>query len=978
MLQDRTGIVWIGTNGGLNRYDGALFIQYNLISKPALSSSVITALMEDEEGNIWVGTENGVNILNPTTNAVKQLTHDPKIVGSIPAGVVRSIQKMKDGSIWVMSKDWIVKYNKPGSFQSIPIDPALLGVTKVFAGISESDSDDLWIAYVDHPTRLSRINRRLNRIDSISATDFTWPDYSRVYIDTARAIWGISKDGVKLFNHSSGQYQPWLVNNATRSLSPLHLNTCFTVDASGSIWQGSQALNLVRYDLRKKELTDYNWLLTSCKATMVNCLYTDAGNTIWIGTDNGIIKLSNRTSFFRSIPIVLRQGELKDIRCRKIVEDKYHALYAGTENYGLLKLVPSARGGYTTIPLSTYGAFPVSSLPIINNCITIPAEGQYDIGYMYDMWYDGNNTIWLTGFGLLKYDIPTGKMEIFLAGKGQEENQKSITQFSICYGDSLIWTGGQQNLYTFNIATRQMDAFCDDKGGMPFAGIPCWSLAKTGEWIWVGTDKGLFRINGLTKEVIKETTFEELQLGINDIFIDGDKSIWISTAGGGILHYNYLKQELVQYTTRDGLSNNTICGALSDGDGNLWISTYAGLNFLNRQTNQFTSFFAKDGLNGNEFNRKAFGRLHNGDLIFGGLNGYNVFNANDAFIDSKVAELLLTSFSKTTAEGEVKEMVFGAGSTPEIEIGPGEKSITFIYTLTDMYDPGSNRYSYKLDGLDDEWHYIGNQHILSFMSLPAGKYTLRIKGVSAKYPVAKNELAIGIVVRQVFYKSAWFILIAILILAAIIWGIMRYQIRQLGKVQALRTRIASDLHDEVGGNLVRITMLADAGKRAGDTEKMYEQLGLIAGISRGAATTIKDVIWNIDSRNDSMTAMVGYMHEHIHNMLTPASIEFSFQHNGVSGEKKLEIGFRQNVYLIFKEAINNIVKHSGADYVDVVLEQKSGLFTMTIKDNGRGMPENGHSTGQGLYNMKMRAKRIKADLEIVSREGLVIIFKAKN
>jgi signal transduction histidine kinase len=210
---------------------------------------------------------------------------------------------------------------------------------------------------------------------------------------------------------------------------------------------------------------------------------------------------------------------------------------------------------------------------------------------------------------------------------------------------------------------------------------------------------------------------------------------------------------------------------------------------------------------------------------------------------------------------------------------------------------------------------------------------------------------------------------------AIVSGIWRNRIRQLKKMQTLRTRIASDLHDEVGSNLVRITMLADAGKRSNSPGTMNEQLGLIADISRAAGSTIRDVIWNIDARNDTMEDMVNYMHEHIHNMLTPAGIEFSFQHAGVPGDRKPGINFRQNVYLIFKEAINNIVKHSGADYVQVNLEQKPGLFMMIVKDNGRGLGEKSQTGKQGLYNMQMRAARINATLTLITKEGLTVLLE---
>ena len=154
------------------------------------------------------------------------------------------------------------------------------------------------------------------------------------------------------------------------------------------------------------------------------------------------------------------------------------------------------------------------------------------------MWFEDDNTLWLTGYGLARYDTRRSEIEIFLAGDNEVMQRESITQFSLCPDDSLIWTGGQHNLFTFNTTTKEMRPFRDNTGNMPFHELPCWSLAKTGNWIWAGTDKGLFKINKVTREVTKEYSIPALQLAINDIYIDKDSSLWISTAGGGVLHYN--------------------------------------------------------------------------------------------------------------------------------------------------------------------------------------------------------------------------------------------------------------------------------------------------------------------------------------------------------------------------------------------------------------------------------------------------------
>jgi ligand-binding sensor domain-containing protein/two-component sensor histidine kinase len=975
ILQDKDGIMWIGTNGGLNRYDGATFYQYSIISRPALSNSVVTALMQDEKGLIWIGTESGLNILDPVVNTIRQVVHDATKRSSLPAGPVRSIQKVSNGDIWVTSDYWLVKFTGSGDFTTVSIDSNLVLEDMVMTAVSEHTSNEVWISYLDTATLLVKKTTNTQGHEYIGHVLLQTPDYAKIYRDDHNTTWGISCYGINRFNGHTGKFESWLKNDFVPDGPNLHIHTSHCSDGDGNIWQGNERGSLVKYDLLKKQVTDYSWLVSGINATLVYCTYKDNNNNIWVGTDNGIIKISNRSAVFSNIPFTVNGNELKNIRCRRIMTDRNQVMYAATENYGLLKKTRTARGGDTTIALSTFGATPITVFLHKKNSARLLLNGKYDIGYIYDMWYDNNHTIWLAGFGIGRYDTRTDSLEVFLVGGSEQAMTESVNQFSICFDGKLFWTAGEHNLYVFDPVMREMQPFKDNKGNMPFKEVPCWSLVKKGEWIWAGSSKGLYKVNTRTREVVRLAIHPVLEHGINDIAMESDSSCWISTAGGGVIHYNEYTGEVKQYTNREGLSNNTVCGLLRDTNNDLWISTYAGLSHFNRQTGQFTNFYTKDGLNTDEFNRKAFSKLPDGRMIFGGLNGYMIFNPAKAFRRDKPVNILLTKFSKIDKEGKTSDEIFGVRDMEKVVIAPRDKFFSFYFTLSDMYDPAGNRYFYQLQGVDDTWHALGNQHFVSFNGLSPGKYVLKIKGHVGKGSASVNEISVAIVVRQVFYKTGWFIMLVMLATAAIVYFVVRYRIKQVQKIQYLRTRIASDLHDEVGSSLVRITILADAVRREQAKENNNEQLGTIAGISRGAVSTMKDVIWSIDSRNDTMGGMIQYMQEHLHNMLIPANIDFELSHTGLDEYEKLDMNFRQNVYLTFKEAINNVVKHAGASRVEVGLKKENRLFTMQIKDDGKGVGERKNGSGQGLYNMKLRAERLKAELDIVSGKGTVIIMR---
>lgn len=966
--------MWIGTNGGLNRYDGSSFIQYSVLSQPALTNSVVTTLMEDAKGSIWIGTENGLNILNPFTNDIQQFVHNSANPSSIPEGPIRAVQKMSDGSTWILSDQWMAKFNSNKSFTPVTIDTMLRQSNMVFTAVAEHSANELWISYLDQVTALVKRTSAQTGNEHISDVQVFAPDYAKMYINGTET-WSVSAAGIKRYNNASRSFENWLSNSYTPNTPNLHVHICYAVDADGNIWQGSELANLVKYDLRQKKVTDYSWLLGAVNATLAYCTYKDNNNNIWVGTDNGILKISNRTSVFSNIPFLVQGQPLKNIRCRRIVAGKNDILYAGTENYGFLKLKKLPDGTNAVIPLSKYGGIDIGKLKYINNRADILLDGKYDIGFMYDMHYDGGDYIWLAGFGISRYDIRTDSLQIFLTGGTEWDREQSINQFAICYDGNKFWTGGQHNVYTFDPKEQQLRPFADNKGNKPFLETWCWSLAQQGDWIWAGTYKGLYKINSRTNEVVKVTAHPAMESGINDISIDADSSLWLSTAGGGIIHYTEKTKQVRQYTNADGLSNNTVCGLLRDDKNNLWISTYAGLSYFDRQTSQFTNFYTKDGLNTDEFNRKAFTRLPDGRMIFGGLNGYTIFNPDDAFKRDKPVNILLTRFNKITAGGNMLETTFGINTLKKVVIDPGDKFFSFHFTLTDLYDPTSNRYFYQLQGLEDTWHSTGNQGNVSFNGLPAGTYTLKVRGNLGKGSSSVNELMVEILVRQVFYKTTWFLALVLLAIAGIIYAIARYRINQVKKIQYLRTQIASDLHDEVGSSLVHITLLADAVKREGGHEQLHDKLGSIAGISRGAVSTMKDVIWSIDARNDTIAGLIDHMHEHIHTALVPANIEFVFTQQGLQEQEKLSAEFRQNVYLIFKEAINNVVKHSGATQVQIDLKKEHGYFSMLIKDDGKGIAQLNRSSGQGISNMHMRAARLKGTLEVVSPGGATIWLK---
>ncbi|MFK7933326.1 MAG: sensor histidine kinase, partial [Saprospiraceae bacterium] len=237
-----------------------------------------------------------------------------------------------------------------------------------------------------------------------------------------------------------------------------------------------------------------------------------------------------------------------------------------------------------------------------------------------------------------------------------------------------------------------------------------------------------------------------------------------------------------------------------------------------------------------------------------------------------------------------------------------------------------------------------------------------------------------IIVQQVFYKKWWFIILCSLAITALVFGIERYRSQQKLKVEKLRTKISSDLHDEVSGLLSGIAMQTDILQMTTADEKSKKRLQKMGVVSRSAMSRMSDVIWSIDSRKDHFEDLLHRMHGHAEELLTPLQIPYNFQLENLNRQKKLPVELRQNLYFIFKECINNIAKHSNAERVNIIIKNTDKQFIMAIHDDGttNQLDKEKPKPGQGLSNLKMRAERINAELEIDNTNGFLVELRRKQ
>lgn len=484
-------------------------------------------------------------------------------------------------------------------------------------------------------------------------------------------------------------------------------------------------------------------------------------------------------------------------------------------------------------------------------------------------------------------------------------------------------------------------------------------------------------------------------LDVKPIFVvheDEDGDWWLGTESG-LLYYNRQTGTTTRYSRGEGLSSNVVYGILPDEAEGLWLSTQNGLTNVPADfaRGSFRRYYREDGLSNDVFNPFSFHRSTDGRYFFGGLNGMTFFRAEDLSARAAGAETMLTEITIYGRSGE-RVISRNLNDLPAVTLLPAEKSVAISFALPVGQRPGSSQFRYRLEGFNDDWVPLTNERTVRFNNLQSGSYELRVQGAGANGNYGDQELTLTLHVRQFPYEKTWFQIGTVVFILSLLGFVLRAKLMEKLKSEQLRTQLSSDIHDEVSGLLAGITLQAELLKNHTEDGKLQSRLHTVGEAGRSAMSKMSDVIWSIDARRDTLGDLLQRMQEHADEVLLPLDIRYDFKALGFDETKSLSGNIRQDVYFIFKEAINNIARHSNASRVDIRLEQSTQGFELFIRDNGTKMkkstsPSSNNSLGtrvratkkgQGKENMKMRAKRLKGKLEMMDEEGYTLRFWMKR
>jgi two-component sensor histidine kinase len=415
-----------------------------------------------------------------------------------------------------------------------------------------------------------------------------------------------------------------------------------------------------------------------------------------------------------------------------------------------------------------------------------------------------------------------------------------------------------------------------------------------------------------------------------------------------------------------------VYGILADKGGHLWLSTNYGIADFDPKRKLFRNFTSRDGLQNNEFNRYAFAK-RNDTLFFGGINGINYF-LPDQIHALRPPRVFLTGFSLFNKPLDFMQqdspLATDISYTKHIELQYDQNMIGLTFAAADYRGSGHTRYRYRLDGLDKQWIIINAGHEATYTNLDPGHYTFQVQASvdGIEWGTQPGLLTIDIIAP--FWQRWYFYMLAAVFTCLVLYGIYRYRMQQIMRLQHLRHRISRDLHDEVGSSLSTISIYSKvASAQLESATNPRELLQKISENTEQAMEAMSDIIWSTTVENDHFENIINRMREHAVQLFEAKDYALHFTEDESVKTLKMDMEKRKDFYLIYKETLNNIAKHAHGQHVWIDIARIGSNIRLSIRDDGQGFDAATRKSGNGIGNINNRAKALKGKMILTSAPG---------
>src|SRR6266851_2703195 len=940
LIETRSGVFWVATENGISRFNPTalrngqsqirnLFTAYPLGDEPM--SNRVEALLEDHSGRIWAGTDAGLFRLEETNG---QATFRRV---ALSGDMVVAFAEDREGSLWMSTTAGLVRRLPDGGLVRYAIHPSGLG--DLLTSLLFDTEGRLWVGHrggggliVLKPQSATSITAggepdKLKRIQCGSASHL--PDQPvRLPVAAGDACQFTTADGL------AGM----IIVGISQS-------------SDGRIWIGTSGGLTEFVDGRFRSYTTALGLSNPAIGTPVE----DRDGNLWLGSATGATKItwSGFTTFGKA-------DGLRKLFVVSITENRRGKLCAITADNDFFINCFDGRQFKAIKP-----RFP-------------PEIKGYGWGMNQVTFQDHTGEWWVpTSSGLCRYPhvasleqlAHTRPKALYTYRRGELPGDDVFRLFEDSRGD--VWISASGNVRNavarWERATESFHAMSEVEGLPAFSLPTAYSEDAAGN-LWLGFyDGGLARYHDGRFQVFAHSDGVPLGL-IRALYLDHAKRLWIATDSGGVARLDDPQADhprFVSYTIADGLSSNSVSCITEDKFGRMYFGTGRGLDRFDLESKRFRHYTKVEGLASNAV-KVAF-RDRQGALWFGTDLGLSRLVPGPD--PSQQQPPILISGLRIAGNAQAISAL-GETELSGLTLNATQNQMSIDFVGLGFAAGEALRYQYRLAGADPDWSAPTDQRTINYASLSSGRYQFQVRAVTADGIVSPTPATITFTILPPIWRRWWFVTLVVLTLGLGAAAIYRYRVRRLIELERVRTRIAADLHDDIGSGLSRIAILSEVARHQVSVEApVGEPLSVIAGASRDLVDSMSDIVWAINPNKDHLSDLVQRMRRFASDLFTARRIEFTFAAPGEEQALKIGADLRRQVFLIFKEAVNNIERHSQCTGAQIDLRIESKWAIVTVTDNGAGFDPANINEGHGLESMRARAEELGGELQIISNDG---------
>jgi ligand-binding sensor domain-containing protein len=988
-LNDSNGFLWIGSQEGLARYDGYTLKFYTHIpfDSISLSDDWVSVIKEDKNGDLWVGTWGGaLNHFNQRTEKFTRFLQETNSSKSISCKNIRTIIVNDDGTLWIGTQERGLLYmsfgvNGNAVYRTYDFSSAVDAKHKerdnfVWSLLKDSENK-LWIGTLenglicldpatDETQHYKNDPRNPASLSSNSVTSLCEDDSGNIWIGSGNVLSNIKGNGLSRFVRKTRQFITYrhdpadsnsICSNSPANLLIDHKNTLwigtpdnglcsiqlaqlydggkpvFTKhrnvggsiinstyeDRLGNIWVALWAHHMSKYDRLQSPFIWYRRIPgnpNSLSSSGIECIYVDKEDNIWFGHHfRGISRFDPETGMYKHYkPDPKMPHGISSTWVSSICEDNDGMLWFGTFDNGIDIFNPSDES-FKHIKADPTNTFGLRSNKI--NFLLRTSSG--------DIWVSTRNG------GLQLYDLENQRFKFFDVDSSTSDDETTTRLYEDSRG--TLWIGTMNNgLYRLTIENKQI------------------------------TYVKHYKHNPTNRNSLSNNSIMDI---IQSKILDTN-ALWIAT-GSGLNKFDMKTETITHFFKKDGLPHDMVLKVLEDNEGNTWASTAYELCVYNAKTGKFSSYGEDDGLPFTGFGggRQNSAVTRDRQLLFGSGKGALGFYSEEAINSPNIPQIRLTDF-KIFHESAALDTAIHLKQI--ITLNHEQNAFSFEFTDLNFSTSKRNQFAYKLQGLYDDWIYIGNARLASFTNIDPGKYIFNVKGFNHHGIENETSVSIVLIITPPWWATWWFRAIVSITIIGIVYGIYRYRLNKALEMGRLRLRIANDLHDDIGSDLSSLALESDLiARRLPEGDPGRKRLQTVGRTIRSAADNLRDVVWIVSPDQDRVQDLLERMREVAAKMLT--GIQYEFRCTGVVLSGSLDVELKRHVLMMFKEMLHNVVCHARASRVDVEFQHGGGRIRLCVRDDGVGFDPSGKHSGRGLRSLQARASAIGGTVRIESTQG---------